>query len=480
MKLKPVPWLACALLLASAASAAAQATVYTRYTLRLEELELARHRLVVELPGVRFVYLEELLGLQSVERRLGIALPVALAGPVAPAGLWRQLFSPLGRGPAGTAAEEATTLRLDGSLEASSRRGIVVLADARARASLQGGLAVMRTDRVPLQGGGWLAWDSPGRGAVEALALYSLPPSDSAQETWYLPSAPYPGAGLLHLAARLGACGPAWADPAPGPARGRLVLSWAGLLSGGVLVPPGVCSELHARWEAASFLLALAGGVSSPEYRSPQGELAVRQLHGGVRLGLEGETRSRPSPPRRARWSLESEIEAATHHSRAALRGGEHAGGYELRASAVLGLEAEAAAGVTLRFGVEGEGQRRRLGCGASESRGSVLLNAGAENGRARLEAELGWQGAQGDGDSVFLEVRGAWAHDRGEDSLRLRASVRGPAAASTRSSPCLLAGGLRWTAEREGRTLFLDLQTPGELADTLGVSVGWEVRARR
>ena len=65
----------------------------------------------------------------------------------------------------------------------------------------------MRTDRVPLQGGGWLTWGAPEGGAVEAMAVYSLPPADRPQDEWHLPGAPYPGGGLLHLAARLAACG---------------------------------------------------------------------------------------------------------------------------------------------------------------------------------------------------------------------------------------------------------------------------------
>ena len=494
MKIRIVPWVACALLIAAPAAAAWEGPVRTRYTLRLEELELARHRLLVEAPGLRLVYLEELLGLESVERRLGIALPFAVAGPLAPTGLWRKLLNPLAHGAASPAHEEATGLRLDTSFDASARRGAALLLGPQEAPGVWGGLGALETARTPLQGAGWLECGIPDFAGLTGLAVYSMPPPDGEEQAWFLPEVPYPGGGLLHLAAGARLASRAGA------------LAWSGALSGGPLVRSGLFSELLLRLQGRACGLSLLGGVCSPGYRTPEGAPGDRTLRGAVRLDLEGHCRGPGLARRRGEpsaglrgpsclsWCLESELESASSRVPAGLCGEERLE-TEHRASVAAVLEGPLSRGASLRVRAAGQGKRRRLAEDRTEDSTSLSVSLRTDSDRARLEAEMDWRNRAGGGSCLSVRLSGARRHPLGRESLSLRATLSSPGGLQVGAGGELLGAAVRCDLVRPGWSLFVDLHTrrdiplcpasgsraapaPEELLEHLGATLGWEVRA--
>ena len=485
----------------------------TRYTVRLEELELARHRLVMEFPGVKLMYLEELVGLESVERRLGVALPFAVAGPLAPSGLWRKVLSPLAHGPESTAHTEATGLRLDTSFDASSRRGAALVIGSPALRALRGGLAVVETAHTPFQGAGWLECRAPGGGSFQALAVYSLPPADRQPEAWLLPEVPYPGGGLLHLAGGM----QVGSDTA--------ALSWSGALSGGPLVRSGIFSEALLLVEGRVCELSLLGGVSSPDYRTPHGSPGERALRGAARVELDGGSRDGGSRDGRSRdgrsrdgksrddhgagfgkrtlpavfWTLESELEAVCHRPAAGLAAEDGAPLIEHRISTAAILETRLTGGISLQIEATGEAEHRALTGGRAEHRGSASVAVRTETDRAQLEGELAWRGDTGGEDALLLRLYGERRRPQGFQSLCLRAALSSPEGSKRMPPGALLACGLRGELARGGWCLFVDLHTrkelwlspgvpgvetragplPTQLLDLLALTLGWDVRVR-
>ena len=462
------------------------------YTLRLDELEVLRHRLVVDYPGLRLFVLERREGLEALEHSLGASLPFAALGPLALRGLWRKIHNPLAHGPASAVHQEAAGLRLDASLAGASRRGASLALPADLTPGLSGGIMITESAAIALQAGGWVGWRAPGALRVEALAVRSLPPPDPEQSQWILDRAPYPGGGLVHAAAGL------LVDSRPAS------LAWAGALSGGRLVAPGVFSDLRLCLAGHGARLTVLGGVCSSGYRRPDGQENRRLAHGAIRAELTdtGASRAirrvsaRPADPAASRWSVEAEIGTAADRLSPDFSPGGRGSELEHWLSAAAVLERRSAGGVRLRLRGEASGQVAFRSCGGVEERRSLGVSVRAERGRGALEAELGMGLSEPGKASRSLNLRGRRLHRQGEESLRLAARMHRPSG-TTDSGERALGLSLRGEVKREAWTVFLDLHTRKELVldagslstvapprsvsvpERLGLTLGWDVRVR-
>jgi len=512
--------------------------VRTRYTLRLEELQRLRHRLLIDTPGLRLLVIGELDGSQPAAIRVGAALPFGVAGPLAPTGLWRKIVNPLAHGLGSTAHEERTGLRLDASLDGSSRSGVTlqvgretaagrapaptdvprVDSSGRQASELAGGLALLGLPGAGFQAGGWLELERSGA-FLTALASCSGPPEEHPGDSWLLGETPYPGGGLLHLAGGFRGCSD------------RASLFWAGALSGGPLTGAGVFSDLVVRVCGPAGQAELLGGVCSRGYRRPDGSTADRSLHASAALELESP--ALPGAGGRAAGAALGVLACRLRMEAGTAAGLGTAGPIGARPDGAGGVPGEgewwlssecrwvrrAAAGRTLRLVVRGAREVRwSAGSVGGDAAGeeppgredglseAVGIELTGESPRGSLEAELSVRSRDGEGRFV-LELRGRRVGERqvamrqvaekravGRRTgwLLLRVQLRRPHGPQCPPTPGFLTvtgrGELAW----EGNSLFLQVTRREEvpLAPGAGgegpalaagglpaVTLGWEVR---
>jgi hypothetical protein len=433
--------LALALLTLAGAGAAAKGPVRLRYTARLEELELLRQRLELEGPGWRLLALDARRGLAPAYQAAGVETPWLLLGPVEPCGLLRELANPLGFLPGSAALAESSGLRLEGSLDGTSRRGLQLepLPDRL-------GLYAVRSASLPLAFGATVQVPLGRGGQLEALAQAALPAPSAVSEEWFAAQRPHPGGPVMHLAGRLRlACPPD--PPAFGPA-----LSWSAALSTGPRVVPGLYSRLCAGLEAGRAAGEALLGICSSAYRTPEGaagpagtQLACRLRLGnrtGTRLQADWSRQAGPLPPGPAgaaavrlpgceRWSLHLWLEAKRGNGKS------------------IGLEAAGELGSD--WGIDGAPRR--------EVRGSLELDIEAGLLEEVLGAAASWQS-----DGVHC-LRGYASHRSG--ALFLQAGLELDPA-------CSQAGELFAAAELTGRRLGLSLRLRAAFQRPIELTLGW------
>jgi len=409
--------LVLALLALAGAGAAAQSPGRLRYTARLEELEVLRQRLELEGAGWRLLALDARRGLASVYQAVGLETPWLLLGPVEPCGLLRELANPLGFQPGSGAFIEASGLRLEGSLDGTSRRGLQLepLPDRL-------GLYAVRSRSLPLALGGMLQLPFCRAGQLEALAQVALPAQPAVAEEWFAAQPPYPGGPLLHLAARIRlACPPNPPEPA-GP-----VLSWSAAMSTGPRIRPGLYSRLSAGLEAGRAAGEVLLGICGAGYHTPEGAEgpAGTQLASCLRIGPRTGTRLQ------ADWSRQIGRLPSGPAGAAALPGCER---WSLR----LWLLSRRGNGKTIGLQAAGE-------LGTDWGSGGVELREAC--GSLELKLEYGLR-------EEVLGARAAWLADGG---IRLRGY------GSHRTGALLLQAGLELdpASPREGE-LFAALEFAG------------------
>jgi hypothetical protein len=434
--------LVLALLALAGAGAAAQGHGRLRYTARLEELEVLRQRLELEGAGWRLLALDARRGLASVYQAVGLETPWLLLGPVEPCGLLRELANPLGFQPGSGAFIEASGLRLEGSLDGTSRRGLQLepLPDRL-------GLYAVRSRSLPLALGGMLQLPFCRAGQLEALAQVALPAQPAVAEEWFAAQPPYPGGPLLHLSARIRLACPANPPEPAGP-----VLSWSAAMSTGPRIRPGLYSRLSAGLEAGRAAGEALLGICGTGYHTPEGGdgLTGTQLACRLRLGPRTGTRLQ------ADWSRQvgrlPPMPAAA--AAAALPDSER---WSLR----LWLLSRRGNGKTIGLEATGElgsswgsdGVARREACGSLE----LKLESGLRE--EVLGAAASWQS-----DGVN-RLRGYASHRSG--ALLLQAGLELDPA-------CPQAGELFAAAELTGRRLGLSLRLRAALEQPAELTLGW------
>jgi hypothetical protein len=435
--------LALALLVLVGAGAPAQSPGRLRYSARLEDLEVLRQRLELETGSWRLLALDARRGLKPIYQTVGLEAPWLLLGPVEPRGLLRELANPLGFLPGSSAFTEASGLRLEGSLDGASRRGLQLepLPDRLE-------LYAARSRSLPLAFGGILQTSLGRAGQAEALAQVALPEKSAAAEEWFAAELPYPGGPLLHLAGRIRlGCPPNQPEPA-GP-----FLAWSAALCAGPRVAPGLYSRLGAGLEARQAAGEALLGVCDTNYRTPEGGVGPQgtQLACRLRVGPPTGTHlqadwnrqiGRPaSGPARAssvclpsseRWSLRLWLEARRSRTKR------------------LGLEAAGELGA--EWGTDGVPQRN--------ARGALELRIESGRRKQTLGACAAWQ------------EHGGWNHIRGYASHRCGALLLEGGLEMDPASP--REGELLAAIELTGRRQSLSLRVRAALQRQAELTLAW------
>lgn len=205
----------------------------------------------------------------ATDLRGGLESAVLTAGPLQRSGLLRLLFRPLGHGPGSALFREDTDLRLDRSLQACRRTGLLL-------EPLPGRLGLFSFTDAGREAasGGYLRLGRSGGARLEALVLTSRPQPPEPDDRWLSFPPPYPGGRLLHLAARAGCDFTAW----------RLCFQAAAC--GGERTPPGHLVQLAAGSASERINLALACGLCSPTFLTPEGRGGQPRFRAGGRACL--------------------------------------------------------------------------------------------------------------------------------------------------------------------------------------------------
>jgi hypothetical protein len=337
----------------------------------------------------------------------GLKSAVLTAGPVRRTGLLRLLFRPLRYQPGSRLFGEATGLSLNGSLKGGRRTGLLL---------------------EPF----------PGRLGLFCFAVPGQAAKSGCLARWDRGA----GGRLLHLGARADWIFPAW------------TLNLLTAASGGRRAPPGCLAQLAASCSSGGAELALATGVCSTAFLTPDGRGGQPRVQAGVRGRLGGEGR------------------------------------LQVRGLAQLLLLPPACAyGAALSREERGELSARLLSPASAGGRWRLEGGIASQKGSRRAEAELARESAR-------HTLAAGWVRDR-EDSLKLKISGRRGglqwrAALETRltSAPGLRAGGAVELAWEDGRFYarlscreWLD---PAELVRAgfpalmrqASFTLGWETRA--
>jgi len=383
--------------------------------------------------------------------RGGLESAVLTAGPLKPKGLLRLLFRPLCYRPGSDLFQEDTDLRLDRSLNPCRRAGLLL-------EPLPGhlGLFSFSSPEKKAKSGGYLCLGL-GEVRLEALALTSRPEQPEQAEEWLSLPAPYPGGRLLHLGARAGCAVSGWN------------LNLFAAVCGGERTPPGHTAQLAVARRSGGKKLALAGGICSPGFLTPDGRGGLPRLRAGICacLGDRGPLRVRGL----AELLLKPSGQACAVGLRREYREELSArlllpvrdAVWRLEGKAVVESAAEQEEPAHLSTAVSGEAELAREGPGLAVALG--LKNGGQDRGN-----ELG------------LEISSRRGGLKWSASLEARAGCAG-------SSACLRAGGEVELARKDGRFYLRlscrDWLDPGRLTDAgaglielTSLTLGWETRA--
>jgi len=202
----------------------------------------------------------------------GLDSPLVRLGPLAAAGLLREAGNPLGFGPGSTVVEEASGLRLEGSLRAAGGWSAEIMLVPHAV-----GLFWMDAYRGSHILGCRYASGRRGPLELDAVAAVGGLAAGDAEETW-IGECPAAATGrTLHGAARIGARGSGWSATASGG------------ISAAEHAPPGwfvLATAAFRRREVGIDLLA--AGASGGYFELGRGALSGG-AKAGVRLRLAGE-----------------------------------------------------------------------------------------------------------------------------------------------------------------------------------------------
>ena len=220
---------------------------------------------------------------------LGLETEVAVAGPVAATGAWRELAAVHGHDAASTVFHEATGLRLRSGLEPGTLRGVQLQPTP--------GFAVTGFHRLGAAGTGA---QPPTIGLVAAPALglplqleayaalrTEAPPARSP--AWVLATAPFPGGALALAGVRLALAGPGAA-------------LWASTnVSAGPRVPAGAYARVATRGDLGLGELRAVVTVAGRGYRDLSGAAATAPLAWAVQFR---------GAPGTAAWKLRYQLDA--------------------------------------------------------------------------------------------------------------------------------------------------------------------------
>jgi hypothetical protein len=243
-------------------------TPATTLKTELEDLELLKTRLLVDLPAAaygprRLMYVENRnssgwdgsgLLLPPTQWAVGFSGPLVTAGPVSLHGIFTPLYNPLAHGPASEVFAEPPELSLDIDLEVARRRGLQL--------SLIPGhwnLVCVYEQQIGAQLGSTIAI-SFGRGVDFALAGMLSSPPERIEDGWYSDRPLFPGGLISHLAGSV-----SWQlDP--------FALALIAAASGGRCVAGGTLLTLNLSLSTAPADLSLIFGFCSPQYFTPEGD----------------------------------------------------------------------------------------------------------------------------------------------------------------------------------------------------------------
>lgn len=384
--------------------------------------------------------------------RGGLESAVLTAGPLKPRGLLRLLFRPLCYQPGSDLFREDTDLRLDRSLNPCRRAGLLL-------EPLPGhlGLFFFNSPEKKSKYGGYLCLGR-GEARLEALVLTSRPGQPEQAEEWLSIPAPYPGGRLLHLGARAGCAVCAWN------------LNLFAAICGGERTPPGHTAQLAVVRRSGGTKLALAWGICSPGFLTPDGRGGLPRFRAGICACLGDRA------PLRVRGMAELLLEPPEHACAVGLRRE-----YQEELSARLLLPACNAV-----WRLEGKAAVESAAEQEEPARLSTTAAGEAELARegSRLTAALSWKsGGQDRANELGLKISSR------RDGLQWRAFLKARAGCAG-SSAGLRAGGEVELAQEDGRFYLRlscrDWLAPGRLAEAGGsgllklisLTLGWETRA--
>lgn len=377
----------------------------------------------------------------------GLESPALTAGPLSRTGLLRLLFRPLRYKPGSELFGEETGLHLDRSLEGGRRLGLLLQ-------PWPGRLAFFSfaLPGRPAKSGGYVRVSRHEAAFLEALVLTSSPEPQNQDKQWISRPAVYPGGRLLHLGARAGCAFPSW------------TLQLFTALSGSQRTPPGCLAQVAATCNLGKTDLALAGGVCSPAFLTPDGRGDRPRFQGGVRALLGSED------PLQVRLLAELLLLPPTCGCAPALRR-ENRG--EL--SARLLVPARGCGCWRLEGGMVYTGSTDREAGQLPPEQSVLKLNAKLVRENDLRVVSVIW--VRGEEESLIVEVR------RRGDGLRWRGSLE------TRLEPSLsIRGGCALELNRENSRFYARLScreyllpsdpacnSAGELMGKLSFTVGWE-----
>jgi hypothetical protein len=403
-----------------------------RCSLRLEGLAGLQSRLLLEMGGARFLYLEKRpvgggdARLLPEQCCVGLDCPWLTVGPVRRSGLLQRSFSPIGAGPGSAAVEEAASLRFSSAWGCTGRGAALRLMQGRLS------LLLLGTEGELGHAGATLLLGLPGGGRLEGLLLLSRPGPPSEGEAWFEDRAPFPGGLLAHA-------GSALLLRADGLELGLSVIA-----SGGQRCQPGLTMQLRLLAELESAEAELLLGGCSPGYLTAAGEAPAR-------LGLVGgRLRLRLAAVRTLAVTYRASLGSAGLAPGALAGTG---GGWWTRLRHEMGLEAlwswrgpsggpvglRAELDAELGYGEEGTPRpeaglelQLRLGRANRESSLGLFARLPEEGWEAGFQARcarpvgvgrlgLECRGALLAGEGCSLALSGSWS----TESLRLEASVR-------------------------------------------------------